>query len=887
MPFVNGFNVVNGIVQVTSANPSPPSYAGGKKYNAAGECYVSNAAPTGFVYNAPYRFAPDGALYISNAAPVVYQGGLPFTATGALCVSTNPGTGYIAGLPINSGGIVISNTAVPSFWAPLRTSLIPVTGGTLTFNYSRAAIGCFQDQDNVVRRVVAGEARFHGARRVRNCVGSSEALAGANWAKSNVTVQAGFPDPLGGNTAFRITGQGSGQFIGGATGLLPDDISINSWWIRAVDSNFYIGLFNNRAAINTTAIDNTWRRYASPPAISDNVYPALYFVANQVIDVWHPQVEVISGQANLAPGEYQPTGVLSSPWNGTGVDGSKYYEVTNPNRIVTNLCPYSQAFSVAFWAKNDVVMDTTGGTVAPDGSLTTNRLTDNAVNGMHRFYTTSITNPPGPVTVSIYAKKAVGSLINFISINLYDGGQAWVVYNINTGALASNSGAPTTVEALPDGWYRFSVTLISAGTVGLNVVIYASPTDLGSVPTYAGNGSQMYVWGIQVEVGSTPSPYIATTSSSATSGPVTQGSSVPILDTDTVLYHGEGARTNLCIQSQAFDAAAWNKTQTTVQANLLPAPDGTNTAEILNDTVTAAAHNIYQFIGSGTTVGQPGTFSIYMKKGSLRWVQLAMNAAFNLWANFDLQAGVIGFKSAGTTASIQALPNGWYRCVITGLWDSPNTYAVIHTMQSDVNGYGPGYAGGSGSILLWGAQVEPGDLPGSYIPTTTVAVTRATDALQYSTVNNMPETNYTAYFEQARQVDWGNSVQNNIGNAPIWLGTYTGNASAIFGGYGGPTLSYLTCWPNAWDIQANIANQMQPSGPVYKNAFTLGANNINGNFAVKGTSAPVTAAVAKIAPWTTPTFNVAPNGGPGILRIRNIKFFPVALSAAELQALTT
>ena len=90
------------------------------------------------------------------------------------------------------GGVnTIAHTlAVADFRAPLRTSLVP-TRGTGAPTFTRATTATVIDNEGVMRQVLAGEARFSGARRVYNQVMlSSEDLSIASYTKTSCTVTA-------------------------------------------------------------------------------------------------------------------------------------------------------------------------------------------------------------------------------------------------------------------------------------------------------------------------------------------------------------------------------------------------------------------------------------------------------------------------------------------------------------------------------------------------------------------------------------------------------------------------------------------------------------------------------------------------------------------------
>jgi hypothetical protein len=191
----------------------------------------------------------------------------------------------------------------------------------------------------------------------------------------------------------------------------------------------------------------------------------------------------------------------------------------------------------------------------------------------------------------------------------------------------------------------------------------------------------------------------------------------------------EPQRSNLVLYSEQLDNGAWNKTNTTLTANAALSPDGYINADELFFTASGGFHLIDQSVSltSGTTYTQ----SYFVKDNGQNFVQIYTSGVMGTtdYVNFNLTNGSIS-DSLGITGEIVNYGNGWYRISATKTASSTgNGLLPIAGIPTATSVRRPSYTGSGQSIYLWGAQLEAGSYPTSYIPTTTAAVTRNADEI--------------------------------------------------------------------------------------------------------------------------------------------------------------
>lgn len=202
----------------------------------------------------------------------------------------------------------------------------------------------------------------------------------------------------------------------------------------------------------------------------------------------------------------------------------------------------------------------------------------------------------------------------------------------------------------------------------------------------------------------------------------------------------EGSRTNVILRSQEFSNASWSKSNSTVTADAVAAPDGTTTADKLVEDGATAAHYVQQlYTKASSTEVQAYSASIWVKAAGRSKVQVlcqgTSGSAHSAYAQFDLTSVTASAVTTSgnfdsTSTSIEAWPNGWYRCTLNFRINNDGQASVgLVVMPANASALTNYLGDGSSGLYLWGAQLEKGATATSYIPTTTAAVARAADTM--------------------------------------------------------------------------------------------------------------------------------------------------------------
>lgn len=525
---------------------------------------------------------------------------------------------------------------------------------------------------------------------------------------------------------------------------------------------------------------------------------------------------------------------------------------------------------------------------APDGTSTAATIVENTANTEHiAFQFTSLISA-ATYTISCFIKAGARNYGM-----LRDAGYA-IKIDLTNGTTTVIEGSPTSHSAtsVGNGWYRCVMTVPTT-----NNNFQAGPHNNGSATAYTGNGTgSVYVWGFQVEQRSSATAYTATTTQAITNYiPVLQTASAGRARFDHNPTTGESlgllieeARTNSLTYSAQFDNAAWTKSNATITANTIVAPDGTLTGDKFVEG-SGASQTPQVYGNTSISASTAFTLSIYAKAAERNWLVINANdgtGSYRTW--FNLSTGVVGTNPAGTTATITPVGNGWYRCTASRTTQSTVPSTPLQVFQvADADGSITYTGNGFSGLFIWGAQLEiSGSFATSYIPTVASTVTRNADAA------SMTGTNFSSWFNNANMSAYIEAATNappaSTNTTGFSLNDGTLNRTNFFQS-GGGSLSSARAWLFAYNNGATIVSLNSAATAVTQSVMAKSCVAIKTNDFGFSLNSGAVLTDTDGTPVVPTQMNIGADYNASAYlngTIKKLAYYPIRVTNTQLQSLT-
>ena len=581
-----------------------------------------------------------------------------------------------------------------------------------------------------------------------------------------------------------------------------------------------------------------------------------------------------------------PDNLVFTVTNGTSpnVNGSTR---VGPNGLIetakTNLALQSEAFNVSgTWTlvsggTGSLPVVSANAVISPDGTqnaetVVFNRGAGNASADQSVLQQNITILTSGTYTFSVYAKASASG----------DIGKQVFIRMGNAGGLIAIT--------LTANWTRYSQVEASVAS-GSQIV------QIGNRGTFtAGNPVSVDLWGAQVEVGSSASEYIPTTTVARTrfagvdvnSNVNTNAPRLDYLGQSCPALLVEPSGQNTFIESQTLFTTHLVQNLTSGYTNAATSPDGSVTAEKFVPNTTNGVHGIANGSSLAISSGTTYTFSLFVKSdgGPYNLISLTFDSATAWGATrsciFNASNGTNFSVPAGATMTSENYGNGWYRirATLTAVGNVAASLYQYRIYVCDALGSLSWAAPSSNTngIFCWGAQLEVGSVATTYIPTTTAAVTRNADVISASGVSGLiGQTEGTMYAE----VDYRNFSTADQPIVQLFLDA--SNRFGIAAYRSGPDNRFQGYVVLGGGVPVNIT-YIIPSAGIYKIAFGYKLDDyvlyINGTLIGSDTSGSVVAATS---------IQLGHNNSTNFLndRIRATALYTTRLSNEQLMLLTS
>ena len=449
--------------------------------------------------------------------------------------------------------------------------------------------------------------------------------------------------------------------------------------------------------------------------------------------------------------------------------------------------------------------------------------------------------------------------------------------NINQGTVTSVVNKPYLLSVTLSSLSQGSVTVTFGGAASLN----ASSTGTHSLLVIPSSSDRIRIYASDYAIASIDNVSIKEVLYDQPDGTL-QLFNHPI-NKPRIEYDAEGnclgllveeGRTNLVTQSEF--ASGYGNHYLPLTRNQTASPDTNINAASAVPTAVNSEHYLEYVLSSPSS----GTYtqSVFVKangysKVALTPVHVGADQGATSTAQFDLTEGT-STQSGSAVPYISNLGNGWYRIAIT--YTATGT-VTNHRFRVQVLSDSYGYvwqANGADGIYVYGAQLETGSFPTSYIPTSGSAVTRSADVASLA----VSEFGYNQdQFSVVVESDFFG--KDSAVSTLCYIGESNDDRVLLY--YNSQDVNYQVKSAGSSQAQRVVAGNVSKSAYRYKlNDMVLAGD---GNIATTDTSANLLSGVQNNI-YIGGYFN----GGATLNgHIKSIQYYPLGLSNAQLQALTS
>jgi hypothetical protein len=477
------------------------------------------------------------------------------------------------------------------------------------------------------------------------------------------------------------------------------------------------------------------------------------------------------GSEEVTNGDFEDggTGWSNSSINGFSVSNGKlnlldvaYVESTLQTNVTTVGKLYKVTYEVSNYVQGSFRIGL-GGTLLP---TTTS-------NGVYTYYVTATNS----TYVFIQAFSGLPTTLSIDNVSVKEVGQNWSFINgTNIGdnkAIISGDGSLAgRIEQLnvfaSGKTYKITLDSIINSGGGLNVkygVAYAS--NIGSILT---TGSYTFYY-----TASSNQPLIISrkTGGVAYDSSVTNISVIEITDdTDLPRIDYTDGCGSLLLEPQRTNSIANSNFQSgwsilsggSFIYNQSISPDGTlNAVTLTGDGSNSNA----PYTGVSVVSGTSYVFSVFVKPilaTSFQMIGFSVEAGGTV--KFDLSNGTVSVESNDdlSGAKIEDYGSGWYRCSVIATADGTGPALFGFNSELNING---------NNFYIYGAQVEVGSYPTSYIPTNGSTATRLADVCNNSGSSDLINSTEGVLYAEIAAL---REINDNVQFLSLGSGSYTSNS---------------------------------------------------------------------------------------------------------------